>query len=52
LEETNVVLYAHVVMHNAGSIRVLEKCGLRREREEEARVSDDSVVELTYVLDD
>ena len=29
-------LYAHVVEHNVGSIRVLEKCGFRRDRLEEA----------------
>jgi RimJ/RimL family protein N-acetyltransferase len=45
-------LYAHVVMHNSGSIRVLEKCGFRRDRAEEARVrvSDDGIKELIYVL--
>ena len=45
-------LYAHVVMHNVGSIRVLEKCGFRRDRVEEAKASapDDGIVELVYVL--
>ena len=45
-------LYAHVVMHNVGSIRVLEKCGFRRDRvaESKAPASDDGIVELTYVL--
>ena len=46
-------LYAHVVMHNVGSIRVLEKCGFRRDLLEEAkaRTSDDGIEELIYVLD-
>ena len=45
-------LYAHVVAHNVGSIRVLEKCGFRRDRvqEAEAPATDDGVEELTYVL--
>ena len=30
-------LYAHVAAHNVGSIRVLEKCGFRRDRVQEAR---------------
>src|SRR5690349_9981108 len=28
-------LHAHVAAHNVGSIRVLEKCGFRRDREQE-----------------
>lgn len=46
-------LYAHVVPHNLGSIRVLEKCGFRRDRAEEAKAPapDDSIEELVYVLD-
>ena len=45
-------LYAHVVMHNVGSIRVLEKCGFRRDREEEAKApaSDDGIDEFVFVL--
>jgi RimJ/RimL family protein N-acetyltransferase len=45
-------LYAHVVMHNMGSISVLEKCGFRRDRVEEAkaRTSDDGIEEFIYVL--
>jgi RimJ/RimL family protein N-acetyltransferase len=45
-------LYAHVVMHNVGSIRVLEKCGFRRDRVEEAkaRTADDGIEEFIYVL--
>ena len=46
-------LYAHVAAHNAGSIRVLEKCGFRRDREQEASTaaSDDGIEELVFVLD-
>ena len=45
-------LYAHVVMHNVGSIRVLEKCGFRRDRVEAAKAPapDDGIVEFVYVL--
>ena len=45
-------LYAHVAVHNVGSIRVLEKCGFRRDRVEEAKApaSDDGIEELIYVL--
>lgn len=45
-------LYAHVVSHNLGSIRVLEKCGFRRSLAEEAKApaSDDGIQELIYVL--
>ena len=32
-EETTRPLHAGVARHNAGSLRVLEKCGFRRERE-------------------
>lgn len=46
-------LYAHVVAHNAGSIRVLEKCGFRRDRAQEAKAPapDDGIEELVFVLD-
>jgi RimJ/RimL family protein N-acetyltransferase len=46
-------LHAHVAAHNVGSIRVLEKCGFRRDREQEANApaSDDGVDELVFVLD-
>jgi RimJ/RimL family protein N-acetyltransferase len=46
-------LYAHVVRHNVGSIRVLEKCGFRRDRAEEetAPAPDDGIEELVFVLD-
>ena len=45
-------LYAHVAVHNVGSIRVLEKCGFRRDRVQEARApaSDDGIKELIFVL--
>jgi RimJ/RimL family protein N-acetyltransferase len=45
-------LYAHVVAHNVGSIRVLEKCGFQRDRTQEAQAppSDDSIEELVLVL--
>jgi RimJ/RimL family protein N-acetyltransferase len=44
-------LYAHVVTHNMGSIRVLEKCGFRRDRGEgSVSAPDDGIEELTYVL--
>ena len=45
-------LYAHVAAHNLGSIRVLEKCGFRRDRaqEAEAPAPDDGVEEFIFVL--
>ena len=45
-------LYAHVVVHNVGSIRVLEKCGFRRDRVQETKASapDDGIEELIFVL--
>ena len=46
-------LYAHVAAHNVGSIRVLEKCGFRRDRTQEANAPapDDGIEELVFVLD-
>ncbi len=50
-------LHAHVAAHNIGSIRVLEKCGFRRDpaQEEDSPTPppalDDGVVELVFVLD-
>ena len=46
-------LYAHVAVHNVGSIRVLEKCGFRRDHVQEATapVPDDGIEELIFVLD-
>ena len=41
-------LHAHVVEHNVGSIRVLEKCGFIREQRVDAVGS--GVVELVFVL--
>ena len=45
-------LYAHVAVHNVGSIRVLEKCGFRRDRAQEAKAPapDDGVGEFVFVL--
>lgn len=45
-------LYAHVAVHNVGSIRVLEKCGFRRDRAQEAKAPapDDGIEEFTFVL--
>lgn len=45
---TDRPLYAHVVKHNVGSIRVLEKCGFSAEESDE--VVSDGVVELVLVL--
>jgi RimJ/RimL family protein N-acetyltransferase len=45
---TDRPLYAHVVKHNIGSIRVLEKCGFSMEQKVEA--AGDGVVELVLVL--
>jgi RimJ/RimL family protein N-acetyltransferase len=46
-------LHAHVAVHNAGSIRVLEKCAFRRDRvlEATAPTPDDGIEELIFVLD-
>ena len=45
-------LYGHVAAHNLGSIRVLDKCGFRRDRAQEARTPapDDGIEELIFVL--
>lgn len=45
-------LYAHVAVHNVGSIRVLDKCGFRRDRAQEtqAPAPDDGIEELIFVL--
>ncbi|HEX2641839.1 MAG TPA: GNAT family N-acetyltransferase [Thermoanaerobaculia bacterium] len=43
-------LYAHVARHNLGSIRVLEKCGFSREREESIELDGNDVAELVFVL--
>jgi RimJ/RimL family protein N-acetyltransferase len=46
-------LYAHVAVHNIGSIRVLEKCAFRRDRAREAQAPapDDGIEEFVFVLD-
>ena len=46
-------LYAHVAVHNVGSIRVLVKCRFRRDRGQEAKAPtpDDGIEELVFVLD-
>ena len=45
-------LYAHVAVHNTGSIRVLQKCGFRRDRAQEAQAPapDDGIEEYIFVL--
>ena len=43
-------LRAHVVKHNVGSIRVLEKCGFAFEREERWELAGEVVTELVFVL--
>ena len=43
-------IYAHVVKHNIGSIRVLEKCGFIVEREETAGFEAGDITELVLVL--
>jgi len=52
-EVPNRPLYAHVAAHNAGSIRVLQKCGFRRDHVQEARLHhpEDGVDELLFVLE-
>jgi len=44
-------LYAHVAKHNAGSIRVLEKCGFCAEREEGVEDAGKDIVEVVLVLE-
>ena len=46
-------LHACVAAHNIGSIRVLEKCGFRRDLSQEANVPapEDGIEELAFVLD-
>jgi RimJ/RimL family protein N-acetyltransferase len=51
-EVTARPLYAHVAVHNVGSIRVLEKCGFRRDLAQEAKAPtpDDGIEERIYML--
>ncbi|MFB9364253.1 GNAT family N-acetyltransferase [Actinoplanes nipponensis] len=51
-EEPVRPVYAHVAVHNAGSMRVLEKAGFRRDRETEEHMPppDDGVPEFVFVL--
>lgn len=46
-------LYAHVAVHNLGSIRVLTKCGFRRDPVQEAAAPapHDGIAEHIFVLD-
>jgi RimJ/RimL family protein N-acetyltransferase len=46
-------LYAHVAVNNVGSMRVLEKCGFRRDLALEAEMPapDDGIAEFIFVLD-
>ena len=44
-------LHAHVVAHNAGSIRVLEKCGFRKVGEQTFEESGVRIDEVIYRLD-
>lgn len=45
-------LYAYVAVHNVGSIRVLEKCGFRRDRAQEGELPtpDDGIEEFVFAL--
>ncbi len=43
-------LYAHVAKHNAGSLRVLEKCGFRASAEQPPGPGDDGVEEIVMEL--
>ena len=54
LDEVSVrPLHAHVAVHNASSIRVLQKCGFRRDHVAEAKEPppEDGVEEYIFVLD-
>ena len=45
-------LYAQVAAHNVGSVRVLEKCGFRRDHDQEAQAPapEDGIEEFIFVL--
>jgi RimJ/RimL family protein N-acetyltransferase len=49
---TSRPLHAYVEVHNAGSIRVLEKCGFRRVSTRDVERPTDEVEEVLLVLDD
>lgn len=50
LHVTERPLHAHVAEHNAGSTRVLEKCGFRLERRESFENDGNVFTELVFVL--
>lgn len=52
-DEPTRPVYAYVAVHNAGSVRVLEKAGFQRAREVEAQMPppDDGIDEFVFVLD-
>lgn len=43
-------LHAHVAVRNVASMRVLEKCGFRREREEWVEAGGGEIAEAVWVL--
>ena len=53
VDEVSVRPHAYVAAHNVGSIRVLEKCGFRRDQSKEAHLPApaDGIQELVFVLD-
>jgi RimJ/RimL family protein N-acetyltransferase len=51
LEVDERPLHAHVAAHNAGSIRVLEKCGFRIVREQTIEESGVRIDEVIFRLD-
>jgi len=53
VDEVSVRPHAYVAAHNVGSIRVLGKCGFRRDESPEASAPppEDGVEELVFVLD-
>jgi len=51
-EEPTRPVYAHVATHNAGSMRVLQKCGFERDLAQEAQAPEpeDGIEEFIFVL--